>query len=1084
MSKRYDQQTPLTGNLTGTDMLCFSRAPYGDGAPFVKAYLTDVFSYVNSLLSPLFFAGTWNAATNTPSLVSGSGVNGAVYVVNTAGTTDLNGHNDWKVGDWAVFDENIMEWTQVANEVISTINIYNTDGSLTGDRTLALNGHTLKFGSDPSAQIILNGSQEIYVSAGSSVNLDAPAINIGSISHQLNILTNTTKFWGAAFQGSQQYLTVNSLGVVVPTSPPTDTNIYNSDGTLTGNRTVALGSSSLFFVGSTGSTLQFSAPDITVNGAQATVSSSNITFDAAQFVGAGTQWLTTDNAGNIVPAAAPANIYNSNGLLTGNRIVTMGSSSLTFNGTSNFSIETGTIDLGLTSSTQLQLRATTFINQTGFIGGGNQYIGVNNSGQIIILPTPADTNIYNTDGTLTGNRTINFGTFTLAIGSGSTNAQFNELTQVLSLNAQTLNLTTKSKIFPSGSFGISNDPAGPINSILIGAISNTSQFYSLNSNLSSNINSTFENISNVDAATVTYARALGTSAATRALVNPTTLLGSIEFCGYDGAKYLTGGAIRVRAITSGLNVLVASMAFNIDTLLFQSNFAQLQGAYQFTSLPFTGGGTQFLTVDNSGNLGVSAGGGGTNIYNSNGSLTGNRVVTLGSNTLSFSGVGGFSVGSGCTATGSTSFSQGNTNIVSSTQSAAVGGLLNTINGLSSGVFVSNGCTINAGAGTPGYGLMIGAYNCTGNDNINATFFSTNSVNNGARSGIFGGITNKINAPNTLASADNFIFGGNTNTITGNVTYTTIGQSNGCIVGNNSTATPNTWIFNSGSSTVTSTGFNSNMVDLNGSNNTLSANYAFLINSKTCNLSNSTFGLGGRLFLANAVGFAAPGGFYSGALNSELGSLNGLYSTILSSNGCSFGANSQYSTILGGFGHQINGTGCGVMMGSTNIISNVDYSGAFGSGITINHNACLVINDGGIGITSGAPNSVLIQGANGVVVGKWGNNPTRDVCIGKKVTFTSVSIGVNFNTDALPSIMYFVSTASANVTMTLSNTDKIPGNTFIVKRTSSSNSLIIVPQSGTIDGGANFTMSGALNGGGNKGAIIITDGTNWFTVGAQ
>ena len=118
---RYDQTAPLAGNLLGTDMLCFSRFPYGAGAPFVHAELTDIFNYVNTLLSPLFFAGTWNASTNTPTLVSGTGVNGAVYVVNVAGTTDLDGHNSWAIGDWAVFDENLMQWTQVANSGTGTI---------------------------------------------------------------------------------------------------------------------------------------------------------------------------------------------------------------------------------------------------------------------------------------------------------------------------------------------------------------------------------------------------------------------------------------------------------------------------------------------------------------------------------------------------------------------------------------------------------------------------------------------------------------------------------------------------------------------------------------------------------------------------------------------------------------------------------------------------------------------------------------------------------------------------------------------------------------------------------------------------
>ena len=50
------------------------------------------------------YAGTWNATTNTPTLVSGSGVVSHFYIVSVAGSTNLNGITTWAVGDWALFD--------------------------------------------------------------------------------------------------------------------------------------------------------------------------------------------------------------------------------------------------------------------------------------------------------------------------------------------------------------------------------------------------------------------------------------------------------------------------------------------------------------------------------------------------------------------------------------------------------------------------------------------------------------------------------------------------------------------------------------------------------------------------------------------------------------------------------------------------------------------------------------------------------------------------------------------------------------------------------------------------------------------
>ena len=66
-------------------------------------------AYVNNKIAlipaGLVFQGTWNAATNTPTLTSGSGTTGNFYIVSVAGSTNLDGITDWKVGDWAVFIE-------------------------------------------------------------------------------------------------------------------------------------------------------------------------------------------------------------------------------------------------------------------------------------------------------------------------------------------------------------------------------------------------------------------------------------------------------------------------------------------------------------------------------------------------------------------------------------------------------------------------------------------------------------------------------------------------------------------------------------------------------------------------------------------------------------------------------------------------------------------------------------------------------------------------------------------------------------------------------------------------------------------
>jgi len=50
------------------------------------------------------YRGTWNATTNTPTIVSSSGTAGDYYIVSVGGTTNLDGTNTWSPGDQAIFN--------------------------------------------------------------------------------------------------------------------------------------------------------------------------------------------------------------------------------------------------------------------------------------------------------------------------------------------------------------------------------------------------------------------------------------------------------------------------------------------------------------------------------------------------------------------------------------------------------------------------------------------------------------------------------------------------------------------------------------------------------------------------------------------------------------------------------------------------------------------------------------------------------------------------------------------------------------------------------------------------------------------
>jgi hypothetical protein len=73
------------------------------------------------LQGDLNYQGTWNANTNTPTLTSSTGTKGYYYVVDVAGTTNLNGITDWQIGDWAIFNGTV--WQKVDNtDAVTSVN--------------------------------------------------------------------------------------------------------------------------------------------------------------------------------------------------------------------------------------------------------------------------------------------------------------------------------------------------------------------------------------------------------------------------------------------------------------------------------------------------------------------------------------------------------------------------------------------------------------------------------------------------------------------------------------------------------------------------------------------------------------------------------------------------------------------------------------------------------------------------------------------------------------------------------------------------------------------------------------------------
>jgi hypothetical protein len=104
---------------------------------------------INGLAGGVTYEGTWNAATNTPTLTSSVGVQGHYYVVSVAGNTNLNGITDWQLGDWAIFNGSVWEKVDNTDAVVSVngytgavVLTFSDVGAPPATRTLTINGTT------------------------------------------------------------------------------------------------------------------------------------------------------------------------------------------------------------------------------------------------------------------------------------------------------------------------------------------------------------------------------------------------------------------------------------------------------------------------------------------------------------------------------------------------------------------------------------------------------------------------------------------------------------------------------------------------------------------------------------------------------------------------------------------------------------------------------------------------------------------------------------------------------------------------------------------------------------------------------
>jgi hypothetical protein len=199
-------------------------------------------SSLGNIIGALVYQGTWDASSNTPTLTSSVGNKGDYYYVSVAGSTNLNGITDWKVGDFAVFNGTV--WQKIDNT----------------DAVQSVNGQT---------GIVVLGANDVGATANTTYVLTSGLLSGGG---RLN--ANAT-------------ITLTSVPVAnVPGAVPNTVNVIagtglSGGGALTGNVTLAVGTVPVANISGLGTMATQNANAVAITGGtEANVSYSNVSISS------------------------------------------------------------------------------------------------------------------------------------------------------------------------------------------------------------------------------------------------------------------------------------------------------------------------------------------------------------------------------------------------------------------------------------------------------------------------------------------------------------------------------------------------------------------------------------------------------------------------------------------------------------------------------------------------------------------------------------------------------------------------------------------------------------------------------------
>lgn len=181
---------------------------------------------ISGLVGGVMYQGTWNASANTPTLTSSVGTKGYYYVVNVAGSTNLDGITDWKIGDWVIF--NGTTWDKVDNtDAVSSVNGYTGAVSLsTSDIGEGTNLYFTNVRAQNAITLTTSGTSGASTYTSGTLNIPNYSLSgLGGVPSTRQLTINGTAYdlsadrtWSVGTVTSVAALTIGTTGTDITSS--------------------------------------------------------------------------------------------------------------------------------------------------------------------------------------------------------------------------------------------------------------------------------------------------------------------------------------------------------------------------------------------------------------------------------------------------------------------------------------------------------------------------------------------------------------------------------------------------------------------------------------------------------------------------------------------------------------------------------------------------------------------------------------------------------------------------------------------------------------------------------------------------